>query len=76
MLVTSHAFASSATFNPPAGMTEARELASETVPSSSGISIEINYVIQPAVGASGVKTATAANDADTGNTHTLALKSQ
>jgi hypothetical protein len=74
MLVTSHAFTSSATWTPPGGMTEVFEVASETVPAAAGISIEGNYVIQAAAGATGAKTATAGNDADVGNAHILALK--
>lgn len=74
MLVTSHDFTSSATWTPPAGMTEAFDVASETVPAAAGISIEGNYVIQAAADATGAKTATAGNDADVGNAHILALK--
>ena len=74
MLVTSHAFSSSATWTPPGGMTEAFDVASETVPNAAGISIEGNYVTQAAAGATGTKTATASNDVDVGNTHILALK--
>jgi hypothetical protein len=74
MLVTSHAFSSSATWTPPGGMTEVFDVASETVPNAAGISIEGNYVMQAAAGATGTKAATASNDADVGNTHILALK--
>jgi uncharacterized protein YjdB len=74
MLVTAHAFASSATWTPPAGMTEAFEQASEMAPNSAGISIEGAYVLQAAAGATGTKTATASNDTDTGNAHILALR--
>jgi len=74
MLVTSHAFSSSATWTPPGGMTEVFDVASETVPNAAGISIEGNYVMQTATGATGTKTATATNDVDVGNTHILALK--
>jgi hypothetical protein len=74
MVVTSHAFSSSVTWTPPAGMTEAFEMASEAVPNAAGISIEGNHAIQTAAGATGTKTATASNDADVGNTHILALK--
>jgi hypothetical protein len=74
MVVTSHAFSSSATWTPPAGMTEAFDVASEAVPNTAGISIEGNYAIQTAAGATGTKTATASNDVDVGNTHILALK--
>lgn len=74
MLVTSHDFSSSATWTPPAGMNEAFDTASVTVPNTAGISIEGNYVLQPAAGATGTKGATASNDADVGNAHILALK--
>ena len=76
MIVTSHAFASSATFTPPSGMTEAFEIASEAIPSSGGECMEGNYQLQAAIGSTGSKTATASNDADVGNAHTLALKSK
>ena len=76
MIVTSHAFSSSASFTPPSGMTEAFEIASEAIPSSGGESMEGNYQLQVAIGSTGSKTATASNDADVGNAHTLALKSK
>jgi hypothetical protein len=75
MIITTHAFSSSATFTPPSGMTEAFDVASGVI-GSGGESIEGNYQAQAAVGLSGVRTATASNDADTGNAHTLALKPQ
>ena len=68
MLVTSHTYASAGTWTPPTGMTEAVDVAASTQ------SIEVNYVLQAAVGATGIKTATAANDADIGNAHILALR--
>ncbi len=74
MLVTSHEFSSSATWTPPAGLTEVVDTASLTVPNAAGISLEVNYAIQSAAAATGAKTATASNDADTGNAHILALK--
>ena len=74
MLVTSHEFASAATWTPPVGMTEAVDTASVAVPNSGGISLEANYAIQSAAGATGTKTATASNDADAGNAHILALR--
>jgi hypothetical protein len=73
MLVTSHAFASSATFTNPTGMTEAFDKASVTVPNSGGEAIEGNYQLLTAAGATGSRTATASGDADAGNAHTLAL---
>ena len=74
MLVTSHAFSSSATLTPPAGMTEAFDVASDTIPAPNGESIEGNYQLLAAAGATGMRTATASNHADRGNAHTLALK--
>jgi len=74
MLVTSHGFTSSATWTPPAGMTEAFDVASQAVPNAGGIAIEGNWAIQVAAGATGTKTATASNDSDVGNAHVLALK--
>jgi hypothetical protein len=74
MVVTTHAIASSATWTPPAGMTEAFDTAVLTVPNANGQAIGGNYVAQAAAGASGVKTATASNNADPGITHILALR--
>ena len=74
MVVTSHAFASSATWTAPAGMTEAYDVAALTVPDANGQSIEGDYVAQAAVAATGAKTATASGNADSGNTHILALR--
>ena len=74
MLVTAHSFMSSATWTPPAGMTEAVDRASEAI-GCCGQSIEVNYALQPATGATGVRTATASNDTDAGNAHTVALRS-
>ena len=76
MIVTSHAFSSRATFTSPTGMTEAVDRASGSVPDSSGESIQVNYRLQASVGATGTKTATASNDADVGNAHTLALRAR
>jgi hypothetical protein len=73
MLVSAHAFSSSAAWTPPGGMTEALEVASLAVPNDGGISLELNYVLQPAAGATGVKSAVASTGPDTGNVHILAL---
>lgn len=75
MIVTSHSFSTSATFTPPAGMTEAFDVRSDSI-GSSGESMEGNHLLQAAVGASGARTATASNDADVGNAHALALKAR
>jgi hypothetical protein len=74
MVVTAHAFPSSATWIPPAGMAEAIDVASTAVPDCCGMSIEANYVLQAAAAATGAKTATASGDADTGTTQILALR--
>jgi putative pyrroloquinoline-quinone binding quinoprotein len=74
MIVTSYSFASAATWTPPSGMTEGFDVASIAVPNVAGQSIEGDYVLQTAAGATGAKTATASNDADVGNTHILALR--
>ena len=74
MIVTAHTFASSATWTPPAGLTEAVDVASETVPNCCGQSIEISYGLQSAAAATGPKTATASGDGDTGITQTVALR--
>ncbi|MEO6597803.1 MAG: Ig-like domain-containing protein, partial [Planctomycetota bacterium] len=74
MLVTSHNFASSATWTPPTGMTEAFDVASHAVPSPSGISLEGTYAIGVPAGASGGRIATASNSTAKGNAHILALR--
>jgi hypothetical protein len=74
MIVTTHSFASGATWTRPTGMTEAFDVSSTTVPDALGISVLGSYTVQAAVGATGNKTATASNDADTGNAHILAIR--
>jgi hypothetical protein len=73
-VVTSHALSTAATFTSPAGMTEAFDVSNTAVPNAVGETIQGNYGLQAAVGATGTRTATASNDADVGNAHTLALK--
>ncbi|HEY7647760.1 MAG TPA: hypothetical protein VID04_02050 [Methylomirabilota bacterium] len=69
MLVTSHTINNADTWTPPAGMTEAFDVSGGTQ------SIEGNYVLQAASGATGVKTATSTpGPADAGNAHILALR--
>ena len=77
MLVTSHEFTSSATsWTPPTPplMAQGFAVASLPPPNGVGISMEGNYLVQAGAGATGVKTATASNDADVGNAHILALR--
>jgi RHS repeat-associated protein len=73
MIVTSHAFASSNSWTPPSGMTESFDKPSGNN-NATGLSIEGDRVLQAVAGATGVKTATAAGNADVGNTHIVALK--
>ena len=74
ILVTAHSLSSSATWTPPAGMTEAVDVSSDAVPLVSGISLELSYVTQSSAGPTGTKTATASNDADSGVAQILSLQ--
>jgi PKD repeat protein len=77
MVVTSHTFATSTTWTPPSGMTEAFDAQFQPVEQNLGVSIEGNYAVQAAAGATGTKTATAAGSAGAegaGATHILALR--
>lgn len=74
MLVTSHTYASSGTWTPPAGMAEGFDVSAWTAPNALGQSTEGSYVLQAAAGATGAKTATASASADRGNAHILALR--
>ena len=73
MLVTAHTYASSRTWTPGAGLTEGFDQPSGAN-SATGQSISGNYQLQAAAGATGAKAATAAGNADDGNTHILALR--
>lgn len=73
MVITAHTMASSVTWTAPAGMNEAVDVRSGAL-GATGQSLEINYVNQAAIAATGTKTATASGSADTGNTETLTLK--
>jgi MSHA biogenesis protein MshQ len=74
MLVTWHAFSSSATWTPPAGMTEVVDRASEAAPNTNGVSLEGNTLFLTTAAATGAMVATASNNADVGNTVSLALR--
>lgn len=74
MLVTVHAYASSSAWAPPAGMSEAVDVASRTPSNAAGISMEINYEARPSIGTIGARTATATLNADRGATQSLVLK--
>jgi MSHA biogenesis protein MshQ len=73
MLVTIHEFASSSTWTPPGGMTEAVDQPSRTS-STSGITLGMNYLLLGVAGATGAKTATAAANADRGATVSITLR--
>ena len=73
MIVTAHSFASSANWSSPVGMTEAVDRASNSVPSSGGISLQMNFANQSAAGWTGSKTATASANADVGVAQIVAL---
>jgi MSHA biogenesis protein MshQ len=74
MVISTHAFASSETWTPPAGMTERIDVSTETPSTTAGISLEISEVIQAAAGTTGNKTATALGNADAGTAQILALR--
>ena len=78
MLVSAHSFPTSTTWDPPSGMTEGIDVQYQPVGAGVGQSLEANYAIQTVAGATGAKTATAngnaADNADPGTTHILALK--
>ncbi|HTH45687.1 MAG TPA: DUF6701 domain-containing protein [Oxalicibacterium sp.] len=71
-LVTVHEYASSGTWTPPSGMTEAVDVASQT-PSDTGVSMEMNYQSIAALGATGTRQASANGNADFGATQSLVV---
>jgi hypothetical protein len=75
MLISTHSLTSSATWTAPAGMTEAFDKSSDAVPNSAGISVEMNYATQASAAATGTKTATASNNANTGVAQIVSLVS-
>ena len=78
MVVTAHAFPSvTSNWTPPAGMTEGVDAASQARPSTSGISLSMNYATQAGAASTGTKSAVAASpgsDAGPGAAHILALR--
>jgi MSHA biogenesis protein MshQ len=73
MLVTAHTIASSATWTPPTGMTEAYDTASPAPPAEYGQAIVGSYAPHVFL-ATGAKSATASAWTDGGNAHILALR--
>jgi uncharacterized repeat protein (TIGR01451 family) len=76
LLVSTHAALSSATWTPPAGMTEILDWKSEANISDLGMSLEINNEQRAAPGLVGTRTATFSSPpaVDAGATHILALR--
>lgn len=73
MLVTVHAYASASSWTPPAGMTERVDMASRSA-NNAGVTLEMNDLPLATTAATGTKTATAASNADTGGTVSIALR--
>ena len=73
MVVTTHSFTSCELWTPPGGMTEAVDVSSDAAPNVVGIALEMNYVLQSSLGATGSKTATVGGNADAGVGQTVAL---
>lgn len=73
MLVSAHAMNSADTWTPPAGMTEAVDVASQPL-DAVGATIEINHELRTSAGATGSRTARVANFADNGTAQLLALR--
>jgi hypothetical protein len=71
MLVGVFAMSSAASWTPPATMTEAVD--TSNIVSGNGETVEMDYLAQAAIGATGTFTATASTDPDVGNTELLAL---
>jgi len=71
LVVGVFAMSSAASWTPPAAMTEAID--TSNIASGNGETVEVAYVAQAAVGATGTFTATASTDPDVGVTETLAL---
>ncbi|MBM4014249.1 MAG: hypothetical protein FJ293_04710 [Planctomycetes bacterium] len=74
MVVTFHGMSSCASWTPPTGQTESIDVASAPPPAATGICFTATHALQAAAGATGNKTATASNDADTGNAAIVALR--
>lgn len=73
IVVTAHSYSSSDSWTEPALMTEQVDIASAGTPLADGISLGMFEVAQAVAGATGVKTATAAGNADTGVVQIVAL---
>ncbi|TXF13721.1 DUF6701 domain-containing protein [Pelomicrobium methylotrophicum] len=76
MLLSSHAANASTQWTPPSGMTERVDVASQTPPNVTGISLEMNSEPRAAAGPTGTRTASFQSSLlpATGTTHMLALR--
>lgn len=74
VLVTSHEYASSSSWAPPNGMTEAVDVATSPTLPATGVTLSMNYKALSGAGATGGQIATAANNADAGAAHSLILR--
>ena len=73
MVISTHAFASAATWSSP-GVNERVDIASQAVPNAAGISLGVYDATQALAGATGDRVATASGNGDTGTAHFIALR--
>lgn len=76
MVISTHSFSSSASWTPPAGMTERVDINSQGGASANGVSLEVDEVAQPSAGATGDKLATASGNGDTGVAQIIVLRTK
>ena len=76
MVLSTHSLASAEPWTPPAGMTERVDISSQAAPSNNGISLEVNEVAQPGIGATGDKIASVPANGDTGVAQIVALRTK
>ncbi|MDP4027631.1 MAG: hypothetical protein Q8P42_01480 [Gallionella sp.] len=74
MLVTAHSYTSSGIWTPPGSMAEAVDIFSAAAAGAGGVSLEMNYELLAAAGATGTRVATALGNGDEGVSHALALQ--
>ena len=73
MVFTVHAMSSASSWTPPTAMTEAFDARSMVATAATGICVCGCYALQSSAGNTGARTATAAGDADVGNTAIVVL---
>ena len=76
MVISTHSFSSSASWTPPAGMTERVDINSQGGASPNGVSLAVDEVAQPSAGATGDKLATASGNGDTGVAQIIVLRTK